>query len=223
MIHEYIFVWCQMKKDLRNAQKALTLPCERAPVMPSVAANHARSNPFRSERPLLFGCPRQKAVSFKLLCHPSDTPDAVLETETQSDESLQVHSKPPTDPPPPTPQTSDPPYLTELTPNLERNFELLTEVLFALPRELPPVLVSLKPTTKKTLVLDLDDTLVHVLGSSMGDIGESSAFPHAMSTTLQYDPETRLTIHFLLRPYAREMLSALCKFYDIIVRSYTMP
>ena len=67
---------------------------------------------------------------------------------------------------------------------------------------------------KKTLVLDLDETLVH---SRFNEIGKSD-----YKINIKSDDDEVLTIYVLIRPYAIEFLKILCKYYEIVIFTASM-
>lgn len=115
---------------------------------------------------------------------------------------------------------------TGMSDEVEHYFKVLQRL--ALPSEqeaklykvaLP--LQSRARSSDKTLVLDLDETLIHTISSSF-DYSDFNAFHEKLHTTFYKNNETKCisTIKFIIRPHAINFLKELSSIYEIIVVSY---
>ncbi len=126
------------------------------------------------------------------------------------------------------------PYIINMNEELEGNFELINNQVPALPCEVQQLeckLGPLKSAWKKTIILDLDETLI-----SAGDFRQSEndrdreregegekvqvTKSHTSNhITLQSEDGTTTDIEFIKRPRLEEFLQTLSRYYEIIVLS----
>ena len=72
-------------------------------------------------------------------------------------------------------------------------------------------------THKKTLILDMDDTLIHTINGEI-DYRELGVAHKDIKTTFYEDPSIgTLCISFVIRPYAIKFLKEMSRLYEIIV------
>jgi TFIIF-interacting CTD phosphatase-like protein len=106
------------------------------------------------------------------------------------------------------------PLITEITNEIEAVFQLIAEELPALSCEIKNLSVKLPSTLKKkTLVLDLDETLIYT-GDQNSDITCSR---ESAIASLRGEDGEPFNITFYLRPHLRHFLTALSLEYEIIV------
>ena len=113
------------------------------------------------------------------------------------------------------------PYQTETTSELQRQFRLLGTL--ALPKELKldRHMAKLEPlrcrTKRKTLVLDLDDTLIIKLHRARATSDPIPEGKDIRTVTVTKKTGEKVLVSFIVRPYALNMLKILHMFYEIIV------
>lgn len=109
------------------------------------------------------------------------------------------------------------PYQRSITQEIEHSFTLLKNIHLASIREIALKQVNLPKTLKKTLVLDLDETLVHTMD-------KGNCYPHKISNSdkIYISNENGETEEYqvLIRPHAKEFIQKLAGVYDIIVINY---
>jgi hypothetical protein len=111
------------------------------------------------------------------------------------------------------------PYITDINDELEANFESIDDQLQVLPCEIESRAVdlpSLLPRRMKTLVLALDDTLVHIQGLNQL---VSQAMPKRKGelVTLHKSSSGIEMAKVCYRPRVREFLQALAEEFELIV------
>ena len=110
-----------------------------------------------------------------------------------------------------------------LTKEMAFNFGIIQGVVFPTLEEIKNKTVNLRTDkstrlSDKTLLLDLDDTLIHTINPkfdySLINIDHSSA-----KIIFYKDPETSSlhSIKVVIRPYATELLQQLSKYYEIVI------
>ncbi len=159
-------------------------------------------NPFRAEHPSLFAAspPKQTfhhSKSLAALCG-DQLNSGLLDPlgETISQKQL---------------------YQSILTPEIRLNFECMKEILPALPCELTSMKVDLPVSPKrKCLVLDLDETLIHTLRSL--DKYYDVELPKVEKAVYKDSLGNEFSFHFVVRPFAENLLKTLSENYQIIVR-----
>ena len=112
------------------------------------------------------------------------------------------------------------PYITELNEELEGNFDLINGQMPPLPceiDELTVLLPDLSSHTKKTLVLDLDETLIHTY-----DTDALQGFPISKRRPLEKaafvaEGGERVEVSYWSRPHVEEFLTSLSAVFEIIV------
>jgi len=75
-----------------------------------------------------------------------------------------------------------------------------------------------KGSSGKTLILDMDDTLIHTLISSLNY--SKIRLDHKNAKIIMYKDEDKLTLYsakVIIRPYALELLKELSKIYEIVI------
>eukprot|EP01022_Parablepharisma_sp_SALTPOND_P006953 TRINITY_DN1281_c0_g1_i1.p1 TRINITY_DN1281_c0_g1~~TRINITY_DN1281_c0_g1_i1.p1 ORF type:complete len:357 (-),score=8.60 TRINITY_DN1281_c0_g1_i1:222-1292(-) len=108
-------------------------------------------------------------------------------------------------------------YQPLITPEILINFKHMVSMLPVNLSELDFMEVTLPTTSKGCLALDLDETLIHSLGSS--DDYEKLGLVPSEIATIVYENKSGLEymIDFVLRPSVLKFLSQLSKAYQIIV------
>lgn len=108
------------------------------------------------------------------------------------------------------------PYITQTNEELEGNFLIMEEEMPALPCEIENLTVELPPLSDislKTLVLDLDGTLIQS--------SENTNFPcdhsRQISACFTSKKGELIDIFFYVRPHVSTFLQMLSKFYEIII------
>lgn len=106
-------------------------------------------------------------------------------------------------------------YISQYSEEMIRDFGGLAELkkLICLSKCRVPH-VKLPLTKHKTLVLDLDETLIHTV--FMED-GHCSGTIDGIPLTIGDSPTFSAKVRVKIRPYAKEFLASLSVFYDIIV------
>lgn len=109
----------------------------------------------------------------------------------------------------------------ELTKEILHNFNNMKSINSATLDEIRIREVTLKSSIKKsdkTLILDLDDTLVHTINPFF-DYASINVFQtHAQSVIYNHDDESVFNnIKVIIRPYAIKLLEELSQLYEIIV------
>ena len=116
------------------------------------------------------------------------------------------------------------PYIKDLNKELEANFGLILETMPALPCEVEDLKVPLPPLpspTMKTLVLDLDETIIHTVDpSEFKSVIEGAGDSNLTFTKLHAGDGSKVDIAFRVRPYLKEFLETLSPYYEIIVFSF---
>eukprot|EP00826_Nyctotherus_ovalis_P032034 TRINITY_DN2586_c0_g1_i14.p1 TRINITY_DN2586_c0_g1~~TRINITY_DN2586_c0_g1_i14.p1 ORF type:complete len:377 (+),score=30.06 TRINITY_DN2586_c0_g1_i14:237-1367(+) len=111
------------------------------------------------------------------------------------------------------------PYQTKLTPELERNFKKLLTFkeykghllsLYRIPLE------AQKPN-KKTLVVDLDGTLICNTFEARANLSEDFPKPEVVTVYQVNADKSKSLIKFYVRPYAFSFLRMLSEHYEIVV------
>ena len=184
---------------------------------------HSTKNPFRFDQPALFkrNAPHTRPELFKIPSHPMDNIDC---SETLEQENVRVHRSctqlvKETRLPSKTFSslelgTAFAPYQQILTEEIERNFDGIKSFLPTQASELADLEMYLPRTSKKTLVLDLDETLVHVLLTvPVCDANNSDI--HLIYPPDPHDDSAGVPL--VVRPFAKQLVQDLSKFYDIIV------
>ena len=113
---------------------------------------------------------------------------------------------------------------TKLSSEVKRNFKKLIKLTLptigeiACRRVMLPPIESLKKKTNKTLVLDIDGTLIYKINSSSFDDslneGQSKQIPVTYKDTLT---SNSCSVKVVIRPYAIRLLQELSPLYEIIV------
>ncbi len=204
----------------------------------TASSKHTAHNPFRLERPGLFAathpCPGLRPVVHRVPSHDPDDCEADVSFISESEQKIgrcMSESEPTKETVvmPPVVSRSDPdillsetlPYQSEMTDEIEFNFNSIKSMPEPTERSNSfPSKVSLLPTTKKTLVLDLDETLVHTLWVTPPTVQSNyRAIEFCPKTDDESDP---VIIYVAVRPFAKEMLRELSRLFDIIVLSFLL-
>ena len=107
------------------------------------------------------------------------------------------------------------PYQPTLTQEIRDNLEALCIVLREAPYDLEPRLsLNLRLNKKKTVLLDLDETLVHTQVAVFSEPASECETKHIPAGSLLGN---QFPFHITLRPQARQFLAALAPLYNIIV------
>lgn len=109
----------------------------------------------------------------------------------------------------------------ELTREIQRNFTIMRLLNKATLEEIKAREVELEPVEKrsnKTLALDLDETLIHMVNPKFEYSSMSMSYGSAQSV-LYKDPETLTfnSIKVIIRPHAVRLLKELSEIYEIVV------
>ena len=112
----------------------------------------------------------------------------------------------------------------DISPEIEHNFYVMTGMRPATETEIGQREVSLKllgkskRSTNKTLLLDLDDTLVHTINTNFDYSMVNIDYNRAKTVIYKDDNSLNFTaIKVIVRPYAVKFLEELSKIYEIIV------
>ncbi len=114
-----------------------------------------------------------------------------------------------------------------LSHEVQHNFFMLRKIPMAVPEEIALKAINLDydsragRSSNKTLILDLDDTLIHTINPSFNY--NSINITHTEFKTVLYkDAElpSIFSIRVVVRPYAIQLLEELSKIYEIIVLSW---
>ncbi len=111
------------------------------------------------------------------------------------------------------------PYVQTMTEELESSFRLIREQLPALPCEVQTRRVKLpvlRAPFVKTLVLSLEDTLLHIWASTDRPLPPAST---AFYTGTTVENSKVVTITYTLRPHARAFVETLGSCFEIVVRN----
>ncbi len=108
------------------------------------------------------------------------------------------------------------PYQVAMTVEIEHNFDSIRSMFQTETADtVEPLWVELPPTSKKTLVLDLDETLIHAAcAPPVSQLHNYRAVEFSSINDSITDP---VTIYVTVRPHAKEILKELSDLYDIIV------
>ena len=117
------------------------------------------------------------------------------------------------------PQAPTPPTTTA-APNVTPMITQQQNIPFIV-NDRPPYLPnqSRNKLGKKTLVLDLDETLVHSTFKLKSDVGEKFA-DHIIDLNID---NTAYAVYVKLRPFALQFLSALAPYYEVVIFTASMP
>ena len=115
-------------------------------------------------------------------------------------------------------------YNVTFSREVEHNFAILRKLLLATPEEVALKMLPLSNsetigrTSKKTLFLDLDDTLVHTINPYF-DYTSLNVAHTDVKTVLYQDSTTSeiFSIKVVVRPYAVQFLRELSSVYEIVV------
>ena len=183
-------------------------------VRPSCAALNGAHNPF-------FGrYPRAQVNSQAQVRRPSPSPAVVTkDMKTAPGASSIATSSPGSTHPCTIYPLVVSPYIIELNQELEGNFELMNDQVPPLPCEVQELECELGPRKarwQKTVVLDLDETLICSVESNEGE--EEIKHPqHTDHVSLLTEDGTTTDIEFLKRPRLDEFLHTLAHYFEIIV------
>jgi hypothetical protein len=203
----------------------------------SLASKQTLNNPFRRDRPDLFGPGHCKPISHKLQAHPSDShdDDEAPTTDTLCHigdaHGLEFAAESTTKEAIPwaasrsvgqssgeVSRSLSRPKVLKLTKELRGNFATMDRIRPWLPEELGTPPVPLLSTTKKTLVLDLDETLIHSLDPAVDYVALNGDCCEVQQFCLDLGWGQDLCLQFFVRPFAIQLLQELSPLYDIIVR-----
>jgi len=112
----------------------------------------------------------------------------------------------------------------KLTHEIQNNFLIMQSLEKATMEEIRAREVILKPAKRKsnkTLALDLDDTLIHMINPRL--VYSHFNVCHSSAQTVLYkdiDSPTFNSIKVLIRPYALKLLEELAEIYEIVVIVY---
>jgi hypothetical protein len=119
------------------------------------------------------------------------------------------------------PEDEEDKYKAKLTKEIEHYFRELPNIGFIAMEEVVNKFTKLperKGTNKKTLLLDLDDTLVHTIDPKLNykTIQINSL---DVKNSMYHDPylNSIISIKVIIRPYAIKFLQELKSFYEIVV------
>ena len=107
-----------------------------------------------------------------------------------------------------------------LTKEVEHYFSQMSQIELATAEEINLRKVTLKPRKelfKKTLILDMDDTLIHTINPIVNYAELGVVFGEIKSTFFQSPEDGAFLIKFAIRPYALQLLQEMSKIYEIIV------
>ncbi len=111
-------------------------------------------------------------------------------------------------------------YKIQLTREVEHNFQQISKGKMTTMEEVllrQVVLPGDGPISKKTLILDLDDTLVHTINPAFNYAALGVVHTN-VRTTLYQDPSFEVfSINFVIRPYAIQLLKEMSQLYEIVV------
>ncbi|MDR3548258.1 MAG: NIF family HAD-type phosphatase [Candidatus Pacebacteria bacterium] len=215
--------------------------------VPSVRDSQARKNPFRklckhrtaelpplaeeqkgTQTPTDAGCKRKPSFSslevvyrargtFERVPKPSSDTEAAEEDEIEEQKAIDQPKKAPLDTVPPAPD-----YALTLTKEVEYNFKEI-EKIGVIPEEEINIRRLMLPeakgrSVKKTLLLDLDDTLAHTLNPRI-DYEMLNVKRGEVHHTKFTDPFTgeETSVGVVARPYADHFLRELRGLYEIVV------
>lgn len=109
----------------------------------------------------------------------------------------------------------------ELTPEIQYNFNAMRHIVEATPEEIISREVVLKPNNKKsakTLVLDLDDTLIHTINPLFNYSALNISYGRAQTVLYKNNESPSFeAIKVIIRPYALKFITELSSLYEIIV------
>eukprot|EP00826_Nyctotherus_ovalis_P013315 TRINITY_DN1357_c0_g1_i15.p1 TRINITY_DN1357_c0_g1~~TRINITY_DN1357_c0_g1_i15.p1 ORF type:complete len:406 (+),score=55.97 TRINITY_DN1357_c0_g1_i15:246-1463(+) len=111
------------------------------------------------------------------------------------------------------------PYQTKMTEELERYFSKLVQFKGIDESWVREHKVKLSPqrVPRKTLVLDLDGTLICNIHSASCEFGEGLGAPEVVTTRCSLNGTAKGTISFYVRPHVAKLLKTLRLFYEIVV------
>ncbi len=120
--------------------------------------------------------------------------------------------------------TEKSPFRAVLSHEIKYNFRTMRSILPATAAEVALKAVNLDydvsagRSSKKTLILDLDDTLIHTINPAFNYAAIDVT--HSEFQTVFYqepDDPSIYTLHVVVRPYAVQLLEELSKIYEIVV------
>jgi len=115
----------------------------------------------------------------------------------------------------------------QLTKEIEQNFDIMKclrlssieEVKF---KELNLPYPKTRRTSDKTLILDLDNTLIYAVNPLLNYSAMDICCNKAESILINNNKNSdKLCVRIMIRPYAKELLKELSKIYEIIVLFFT--
>ena len=114
------------------------------------------------------------------------------------------------------------PCIRSLSRELEENFRSLEEVSPA-ESERKPHVVHLPQTEKKTLVLDLDETLIYAIHGGVHDLTADVNLADLNTIKVRDEDGETHEVQFLIRPDARAFIKEMAQFYDLVVFTAAIP
>jgi hypothetical protein len=112
------------------------------------------------------------------------------------------------------------PYVVELNEELEGNFDLFNAQMPVLPCELDElaiVLPELSSPSKKTLILDLDETLIHTYDPSAVHGFPATKRRPLVEACFTSEEGEQVDVNYWPRPHVEEFLTRLAPVFEIIV------
>jgi hypothetical protein len=185
----------------------------------SYASRHAKHNPFAKA-----GCKAHVEAAPLTPDISRDSVTAVGDSRCISPDTTDCRRSPVSGKALPKPSTFSEliltPYQSVLTEEIIQNFQCMEDVLPALECELESLCFSLPPSSKKLLLLDLDETLLHTLNPALNYDSSGLALDSVQAVSMPAEDGTGDTeLYVVLRPYARELLQTLSPIYQIVVTS----
>eukprot|EP01022_Parablepharisma_sp_SALTPOND_P014743 TRINITY_DN2031_c0_g1_i1.p1 TRINITY_DN2031_c0_g1~~TRINITY_DN2031_c0_g1_i1.p1 ORF type:complete len:401 (+),score=3.55 TRINITY_DN2031_c0_g1_i1:143-1345(+) len=190
----------------RIKMQFFTLKTSKAQAVPATSPYYKYTrNPFRMDSPILFPESPRKQV----ICRPKRFPKPFGDSSKFS--SIDPVSK-----------TMliymHPIYQPAMTFEIQANFDYMVQISPALPGELKSRQITLPTSSMGCLALDLDETLVHSLKPLKDYTKLGIEFSNIEKAKFESKSGKEHGLKFVTRPYAKEFLTQLSQYYQIIVQ-----
>lgn len=192
-----------IKRDI-----ALSLFCEKNNQMipESHIGDQGNKNPFKKEKPYLFSNAEPKNYPLKS-SHLSLPIKGNVEPQNETIKKSKTHIET---------------YQTYLNPEILYNLRQIDSLLPALPDEIESKKTTIPPSTKKLLILDLDETLIHrvqpdINYAALGIQLPSNVLENLNRSTASSSKTVGNNAAIIIRPFAQKFIAEISNKFQIAI------